>query len=152
MANLVDKLEKAYGVELPERYRKFIESNEYAKHKRVDLAGYIRGPYDLDFTDDLLVDAIELGNNAGISDMDDVPWSDDFAAWVPIASLSHKDVPEPKMFLVLNAGTEEVALFHHDGWRLCKVDDNFDAFVKGLPNATNQIGGFESDDDDDDDE
>jgi hypothetical protein len=149
MANLVDKLEKTYGVELPERYRKFIESNEYAKHKRVEFSGYIRGPYDLDFTDDLLVDVTELGMNAGISDMDDVPWSDDFAAWVPIASVSHPDVEEPKMFLALNADTEAVALFHYDGWNLCKVDDNFDSFVKGLPKLTNEIGGFDSDDDDD---
>lgn len=149
-ANLVDKLEKAYGVELPERYRKFIESGEHAKHKRVEWSGYIRGPYNLDFTDDLLVDVIELGNNAGISDMDDVPWEDDFASWVPIASLSHEDVQEPKMFLVLHAETEAVALFHYDGWRLCKVSDSFDDFVKGLPKATNELGGFDSDDDDED--
>lgn len=152
MANLIDKLEKAYGVEVPERYRKFIESSEFSKHKCIELSGFIRGPYALDFTDDLLCDVAKLGTKAGIDDMDDVPWSDDFASWIPIASLSHDTVPEPKMFLALNVDSEAVALFHHDGWKLCAVNDNFDEFVKGLPNATSEIGKDGGDDDEDDDE
>jgi hypothetical protein len=150
MANLVDKLEKAYELELPERYRKFIESGEYTKHKHIELAGYIRGSYNLDFTDDLLVDVHELGTNAGIDDMDDVPWEDDFARWVPIASLSHEKVPEPKMFLVLDAESEAVALFHYDGWKICPLNDNFDQFVKELPAATSVLGAAVTADDDDD--
>lgn len=145
MGNLVKDLEKAYDVELPERYKKFLENKEFEKHKRVQFSGYISGPYDLDFTDELLTDVKELGMNAGIDDMDDVPWEEDFAEWVPIASFFHEDVQEPKMFLALNTANEAVSIFHQDGWTLCPVAKSFDAFVKGLPNAKVSIGSGDDD-------
>jgi hypothetical protein len=147
MANLVDTLEKTYAVKAPKRYRTFIENKEYEKHPRVEMSGYISGPYDLDFTDELLADVKELGMNAGIDDMDDVPWDEDFATWIPIASMSHPDVEEPKMFLVLDTENGTVSIFHQDGWTLCPVSKSFAAFIAGLPEATCRIGASEGDDD-----
>lgn len=150
---LLASVESAYGVKLPKRYRSFLESGENEKHPRITLSGYFTGPYDLDFTDDLLADVAELGMNAGIDDMDDVPWSDDYSAYVPLASLSHPEVDEPKMFLVLDAETEgnPVLLFHQEGWKLYPIAKSFGAFLKDLPNAKTDItksfrGGEEDED------
>jgi hypothetical protein len=128
-------------VTLPERYRRFIDSGEYQRYPRIELAGYIRGPYDLDFVDDLLADVAELGQNAGIYDMDDVPWSDDYTGFVPLASLSHPEVDEPKVFLVhqVGGGQHRVLLFDYEGWRLYPLADSFESFLAGLPKATNDI-------------
>jgi tetratricopeptide (TPR) repeat protein len=137
MSNQVDALEKVYGVSLSQRYRDFLQSGEHARHDKIVLAGYIRGPYDLDFTDALLADVGELGVNAGISDMDDVPWSSDYAGFVPLASMSHPEVDEPKMFLVLDGKKAEhpVLLFDHEGWTLYRLADSFEAFLAKLPAA-----------------
>ena len=85
--------------------------------------------------------------NAGIDDMDDVPWTDDFASWIPIASMSHPDVVEPKMFLALDTESGAVSIFHQDGWKMCRVSKSFDSFVKELPEATCRIGSSKDDDD-----
>ena len=140
-AALLARIESSYGVTLPERYRRFIESGEYRRYPRIELAGYIRGPYDMDFVDELLPDVAELGQNAGIYDMDDVPWSDDYAGYVPLASLSHPEVDEPKVFLVHQVGGDRhrVLLFDYEGWRLYPLADSFESFLTNLPKATNDI-------------
>jgi hypothetical protein len=140
-ASLLDRIESAYGVTLPERYRRFLESGEYRRYPRIELAGYIRGPYDMDFVDDLLADVAELGQNAGIYDMDDVPWSEDYAGYVPLASLSHPEVDEPKVFLVhqVKGDQHRVLLFDYEGWRLYPLADSFESFLANLPRATNDI-------------
>jgi len=140
-AVLLGQIESAYGVSLPERYRRFLREGEYQRYPRIELAGYIRGPYDLDFVDELLADVSELGQNAGIYDMDDVPWSDDYAGYVPLASLSHPEVDEPKVFLVHQVAGDQhrVLLFDYEGWRLYPLADSFESFLAGLPRATNDI-------------
>ena len=140
-AALLAQIESAYGVSLPERYRRFLREGEYQRYPRIELAGYIRGPYDLDFVDELLADVSELGQNAGIYDMDDVPWSDDYAGYVPLASLSHPEVDEPKVFLVHQVAGDQhrVLLFDYEGWRLYPLADSFESFLAGLPRATNDI-------------
>lgn len=138
---LLDRIEAAYGVSLPERYRRFLLAGEFRAYPRVELAGYIRGPYDMNFVDPLLPDVAELGMNAGIHDMDDVPWRDDYAGFVPLASLSHPDVDEPKVFLVQQVAGEEnrVLLFDYEGWRLYPLADSLDQFLANLPSASNDI-------------
>ena len=138
---LIKAMETAYDVTLPARYKKFLEGGEHERYPAVKLSGYIRGPYDLNFLDELLADVAELGINAGISDMDDVPWSTDYAAYVPLASLSHEDVDEPKMFLVLDVETKgnPVLLFDQEGWVLFPLAKTFEAFLKALPAATTAI-------------
>ena len=140
-AGLLDKIESAYGVSLPERYRRFLRDGEYERYPRIELAGYIRGPYEIDFVDELLPVVAELGQNAGIYDMDDVPWSQDYAGYVPLASLSHPDVDEPKVFLVhqVGGGQHRVLLFDYEGWRLYPLADSFESFLANLPKATNDI-------------
>jgi hypothetical protein len=140
-AELVTRLEEAYGVSMPERYRRFLSEGEHERYRRIELSGYIRGPYDLDFTDRLLTDVTELGENAGIHDMGDVPWNDDYAGYVPLASMSHPDLDEPKLFLVHDVArpAHRVFLFDYDGWRLYPLADSFDAFLANLPKATNDI-------------
>ena len=140
-AALLDRIESAYRVRLPDRYRRFLENGEYRRYPRIELAGYIRGPYDLDFVDVLLPDVSELGQNAGIYDMDDVPWSDDYAGYVPLASLSHPEVDEPKVFLVhqVAGDSHRVLLFDYEGWRLYPLADSFESFLANLPRATNDI-------------
>ncbi len=130
-------LEQAYGVTLPERYARFLADGDYAKHPKVVFSGFYRGEYALDFTSELLTDVVELGQNAGITDMDDVPWSTDYAGYLPIAVLSHPDVVEPKIFLVLEAkGAGPVLLFAQEGWELFPLADSFEAFLAGLPAVT----------------
>jgi hypothetical protein len=73
--------------------------------------------------------------------MDDVPWSDDYAGYVPLASLSHPEVDEPKVFLVHQVAGDQhrVLLFDYEGWRLYPLADSFDAFLANLPRATNDV-------------
>jgi hypothetical protein len=152
---LIAKMEKHYSVKLPERYKTFLSNAEHEKHPRVKFSGYHRGPYDLDFTSDLLADVAELGMNAGISDMDDVPWDEDYAAYVPLAELSHPEVDEPKMFLVLDVKSPKhpVLLFAQEGWKLYPIAASFDAFLAALPEAKNDISkSFRPGEDSDDDE
>ncbi|MGH7284539.1 MAG: SMI1/KNR4 family protein [Polyangiaceae bacterium] len=149
----------AYDVKLPKRYRDFLESGEHKKHSHITLSGYFQGPYDLDFLDEDLADIAELGNNAGIYDMDDVPWADDYAAYVPLASMTHPEVDEPKMFLVLDVESKKnpVFIFGQEGWKLYPIAKSFDEFVDELPKAHAEITdsfrpGDEDDDGDEDDE
>jgi hypothetical protein len=95
----------------------------------------------MDFVDELLADVAELGQSAGIYDMDDVPWNDDYQGFVPLASLSHPEVDEPKVFLVQQVGgdSHRVLLFDYEGWKLYPLADSFDGFLANLPRATNDI-------------
>ena len=138
---LIERIESAYNVSLPERYRRFLLDGEYQRYPRIELNGYIRGPYQMDFLDDLLPDVAELGQNAGIYDMDDVPWNDDYQGFVPLASLSHPEVDEPKVFLVHQVAGDQhrVLLFDYEGWKLYPLADSFDNFLANLPRATNDI-------------
>lgn len=128
-------MESAYGIVLPVSYRAFLDHQEYRKHPTLRLEGYLRGDYELDFTDELLADVSELGHAAGISDIEDAAWSKEYAGYVPLARLTHPDVVEPKMFLVLDARVAHgpVLLFHQDGFSLIPLAESFEGFVASLP-------------------
>jgi hypothetical protein len=138
---LVKALESTYGVKLPPRYEKFLLTKEYEKYSKVEFSGYFTGPYTLDFLDENLTDVVELGMAHGIDDIDDTPWSDDYASFVPLAALSHPDVDEPKMFLVIDVDKEAnpVLVFAQEGWKLFPVSKSFEDFLKHLPKIKTDI-------------
>jgi hypothetical protein len=158
LQKLFDSLESSYSVELPERYKKFLLDEEYKKYSNVKLTGYVQGPYELDFVNSSLLSLEEIGEYAGIYDIDDIPWDEDYADYVPLALLSHPDVDESKCFFVIDVVKKDspVLLFDYEGWTLYPVSDSFDGFLEKLPEAHNDISrsftpgdGDEEDDDDD---
>jgi hypothetical protein len=133
--DLIERLETSYGVALPHACKTFLLEGAYRRCRTVELRGFIQGRYDLDFLDEELSDVVELGLSAGIHDMEDVPWSETYADYVPLASMAHPDVEEPRMFLVLDVVSEgnPVLLFEHEEWRLYPLSDGFDSFLRDLP-------------------
>jgi hypothetical protein len=140
-AALISRMEARYSRTLPDRYKRFLSSGEHEKHSKVVLAGFIRGPYNLDFVDPDLADLSQLGYKQGIHDIDDVPWDAKYASYVPLAVMWHPELDEPKLFLVLDTATlgNPVLLFDHEGWALYPLAKTFDGFLKALPKATNDI-------------
>lgn len=138
----IKKMEKTYSAKLPAIYKSFLLEKRYEKYPKVEMTGFIRGPYFLDFTDPDLANTKELGWNSGIQDMDDCNWLEDYVGYVPLASMSHPKLKEgSKGFLVLNVAKEHapVLLFDYEGWMLYPLADSFKDFLAGLPNAKNDI-------------
>ena len=84
----IKKMERTYSAKLPAVYKKFLTDRLYVKYPKVEMTGFIRGPYFLDFTDSDLSNTKELGWNSGIHDMDDCNWSEDYVGYAPLASMS----------------------------------------------------------------
>jgi hypothetical protein len=138
---LLESLQKAYHLNLSARYKEFIINKEFEQHKAIEFKGYIKGPYTLDFQNELLSDVIELGFSVGISDIEDY-WEESFQNYVPLASFYHPEVDEPKGFLVWDRRSEQmpVLLFDYDGPRLYPLAKSLDEFLSKLPNIENDIG------------
>jgi hypothetical protein len=176
--SFVAGMQKAYGVELPARYRKFLEKREYAALGHLKLEnGYLRGTFEVDFTDEQLADLSALGEDRWIDDMDDIDWEGEFGDYVPFATLTdaHADEDdEPvRSFLILSvkdAGCP-VLVWDYDGWTIYPLAKSLDDFVDGVAKAPalehdragqsykkfswveeDDDGEDESDEDEDDDE
>lgn len=138
----IKKMESAYKVKLPSVYTAFLSGKKFADYRMMEMKGFINGPYFLDFIDENLSNSTELGMNAGIFDMDDCNWSEEYGDFVPLASMWHPDLKDgSKGFLVTNvkkAGTP-VLLFDYEGWTLYPVANSFNEFLDNLPSATNDI-------------
>lgn len=141
LKKLLSKIELAYNIKLPERYKKFILENEYKKYsEEVEFTGYIRGPYTLDFIDENLDDVMKLGEHQGIYDMED-GWEAPFHTYIPFASYSHPEVDEPKGFLVWDKSSDQmpILLYDYDGPRVYAVADSLDLFLKNFPTLHNDL-------------
>lgn len=135
-SELIKAMESAYSTTLPEKYKNFLNNREYIKYPEIKFQGYIRGSYDLDFMNLYLADVNELGIMCGISDMDDVPWKEDYSNFIPLAALSHSEIDEPQMFLVLDVKQEgnPVLLFDQkSNWALFMLANSFESFLENLP-------------------
>jgi hypothetical protein len=139
---------KAYGVELPARYRKFVEKKEWEKlgdmHLRL-VNGYLRGTFSVDFLDPALTDLAELGEQQNIDDMDDVDWPGEFGDYVPFATLvdaaseedDEEDVEPVKGFLIVSVTDAAcpVLLWDYDGWMIYPLASSLDDFLAGTARA-----------------
>jgi len=141
---LLGAMTKAYGVQLPARYRKFVEKKEWEKlgdmHLRL-VHGFLRGTFSVDFLDPTLADLSELGEQQDIDDMDDVDWKGEFGDYVPFATLvdasaeDEDEEPEPvKGFLIVSVtdGTCPVLVWDHDGWTIYPLARSLDDFLAGV--------------------
>lgn len=138
----IEKLERAYKTTLAKPYADFIRELKFEKYRRMELSGYIRGPYFLNFIDEALQNVTDLGMESGITDIDDCNWKEDYADYMPLASLSHPELNEgSKCFLVMNIRDSKnpVLLFDYQGWKLYPIAESFENFLRDLPNAKNQI-------------
>ncbi len=140
--SFVVKMQKAYGVELPARYRKFLDKKEYAALGNLKLVdGYLRGTFDVDFTDEVLADLSTLGEEQFIDDIDDVDWKGEFGDYVPFARLTdiHQDEEdEPvKGFLIVSVKDAAcpVLVWDYDGWMIYPLAKSLDDFVDGVAKA-----------------
>jgi len=140
--SFVAKMQRSFGVELPARYRKFLEKKEYATLGNLKLAdGYLRGTFDVDFTDDLLTDLSALGEEQWIDDIDDVDWPGEFGDYVPFGRLTdvHEDESdEPvKSFLIVSVKDAAcpVLVWDYDGWMIYPLAKSLDDFVDGVARA-----------------
>ena len=138
----VATVQKAYNVELPVRYRKFLDSKEYAKLGQLKLLdGYVRGSFDVAFTDPQLADLAAFGKSRGIEDMDDIDWADEFGDFVPFATLTDAFKGERaeglKSFLIVGVkeDTCPVAVWDYDGWSIYPLAQSIDDFVAGVAKA-----------------
>jgi hypothetical protein len=137
---LLAQMESNYDQPMPARYRQFLLSGEYQNYAKLEMSGYIRGPYNLNFVDPDLAHVAELGLKIGISDMDDVPWAEDYSAYVPLAMMWHPKLDEPKLFLVVEVSEDcPVLMFDYDGWKLYPIAPSLDQFLAALPKASNDI-------------
>jgi hypothetical protein len=141
MQEFIAIMESAYGIKLPAMYNDFLLNEKFEDYPKIEFKGHISGEYLLDFTDELLNDAVELGENAGIYDMPDVDWEARYSNYIPLASISHPEIDEPKGFLVMDIKSKDnpVLLFDEEGWRLYPLADSFEAFLKNLPVAKTDI-------------
>jgi hypothetical protein len=140
--SFVASMQKAYGVELPARYRKFLEKREYSSLGNLKLAdGFVRGTFEVDFTDEQLADLNALGEDHWIDDMADVDWDGEFGDFVPFATLTdaHADEEdEPvKSFLVVSVKDAAcpVLVWDYDGWMIYPLAKSLDDFVDGVAKA-----------------
>ena len=139
--SFVVKMKKAYGVELPARYRKFLDKKEYATLGNLKLTdGYLRGTFEVDFTDDLLTDLSALGEEHWIDDIDDVDWPGEFGDYVPFGRLTdaHGEEDEPvKSFLIVSVKDAAcpVLVWDYDGWMIYPLAKSLDDFVDGIAKA-----------------
>jgi len=140
--SFVASMEKAYGVELPARYRKFLEKREYATLGNLKLEnGYLRGTFDVDFTDEQLADLSALGEDHWIDDIDDIDWPAEFGDFIPFATLTdtHADEDdEPvRSFLIVSVkhASCPVHVWDYDGWMIYPLAKSLDDFVDGVAKA-----------------
>ncbi len=143
--SFVAKMKKAYGVELPARYRKFLDKKEYATLGNLKLVdGYLRGTFEVDFTDDLLADLSALGEEHWIDDIDDVDWPGEFGDYIPFGRLTdaHGEEDEPvKSFLVVSVKDAAcpVLVWDYDGWMIYPLAKSLDDFVDGVAKASKLV-------------
>jgi len=136
--SFVAKMQKSYGAELPARYRKFLDKKEYTTLGNLKLVdGYLRGTFEVDFTDDLLADLSALGEEHWIDDIDDVDWPGEFGDYVPFARLTdvHGEEDEPvKSFLIVSVKDAAcpVLVWDYDGWMIYPLAKSLDDFVDGV--------------------
>jgi hypothetical protein len=140
--SFVANMQKAYGVELPARYRKFLEKREHAALGNLKLAdGYLRGTFEVDFTDELLADLNALGEDHWIDDIEDVDWPGEFSSYVPFATLTDTHAEEDdepvRSFLIVSVKDAAcpVLLWDYDGWMIYPLAKSLDDFVDGVAKA-----------------
>jgi hypothetical protein len=132
------------GLALPERYRRFLASDEHARFTRLEMErGYLIGTFRLDFTTPALRDVRRLGELQGIESLADgtVDWPTEFPGHLPFSTLIDPALDDPgadesvvvKSFLVLDASTPDcaVAIWDYDGSRLYPLADSLDDFLQG---------------------
>ncbi len=68
---LIQLMEESYNLVLPERYKKFLREGEYKEFKKINIEGYLKSSYNLDFLDKNLPDIIELSQQNGILNIDE---------------------------------------------------------------------------------
>jgi len=140
--SFVTKMEKAFGVKLQPRHKKFLEKKEHDGLGDLKLVrGFVRGTFRVDFTDDDLADLGALGENHFIDDMDDVDWPGEFGDYVPFATLEDaraddEDAPV-KSFLIVSVTDAAcpVLVWDYDGWMVYPLAKSLDDFVAGVARA-----------------
>jgi hypothetical protein len=138
----VAAMQKAYKVELPVRYRKFLDGKEYEKLGQLKLLdGYVRGTFNVAFTDPRLADLAALGEVHGIDDIEDIDWADEFGDFVPFATLTDAfkggGAEGVKSFLIVSISEDTcpVAVWDYDGWSIYPLAQSLDEFVGGIAKA-----------------
>jgi hypothetical protein len=138
----IESMEENYNVALPQSYKDFLLSGEYKSHPVIELSGYIRGTYNLNFVLPELASIDEFAEEyALVQGFDDANWSGDFKDYIALAHMSHPDVDEPQIFLVLDVKTANSPVFLFDGgsFKLFPLSDSLKAFLSDLPDATTDI-------------
>ncbi len=140
--SFVANMQKAFGVELPARYRKFLEKREHTALGNLKLTdGYLRGTFEVDFTDELLTDLSALGEDHWIDDIDDVDWPGEFSDYVPFATLTgthaEEDDEPVRSFLIVSVKDAAcpVLVWDYDGWMIYPLAKSLDDFVDGVAKA-----------------
>jgi hypothetical protein len=133
--------QKSYGVELPARYRRFLEKREYDSLGNLKLVdGFVRGTFAVDFLDKALTDTSELGEQQCIDDMDDVDWKGEYGDFVPFATLTDVTADEDdepmKSFLIVSVKDAAcpVLVWDYDGWTIYPLAKSIDDFLAGVAN------------------
>lgn len=140
-SELIGALESSYGVELPERWGRFLRDGEFRGLRLLELQkGYLRGRFVPRFTGSSLCDLAEIGAEYWIDDIEDIDWGEEFADFVPFATLDDPD-PEPgsegwepsRAFLVVQVSDPEcpVWVWNYDGWMIYPLAASLDDFVAG---------------------
>lgn len=143
----------AYGVPVPARYARFLQTGEHRRYRRLQLdEGYLRGTFLLDFAAPALLDLQKLGAEQGIASLmwDDgatARWREAYPDWVPLSTLTDPELYAPdadesyvvESFLVVNVCDPAcpVALWDPDHDRLHPLADSLDDFLGGVPTQAN---------------
>src|SRR5262249_19695944 len=111
-AELVALLEKSYGVRLPARYRKFLESGEDEPHE-AKVAGSDGGSYYARFVSRCLADDGELLSNTDMG-FDGDEFREEHPTLIPFAVLAWDEPPDYQaiegQFLLIDVGSERCAI------------------------------------------
>jgi hypothetical protein len=135
---------RAAGIPLPERYRRFLGSEEHARFSMLHMErGYLVGSFRLDFTTDALRDSRKLGEMQGIELLMDgeLDWHREYPRFLPLSTLIDPDLDDPcadqsvvvKSFLVIDIRDPAcpVSIWDYDDCRFFPLADSLDDFLAG---------------------
>ena len=139
MANRAKAIKQAFGVDVPDRLRKFYDNEEAPETELVLEDGFVRGTFEVSFNDDDLLDLPALCENHFIDELEPQHWAEEFASYVPFATLfdanAEEDDEPVKSFLVVDVSNPQcpVLLWDYDGWSLYPLSATLDDFLAGRP-------------------
>ena len=130
----LDLVQETYEVEIPDRYRRFFETEAKSlQKKRLHLEdGFLRGVFSPVFSDPALCDLYELGEYHYIDELDMVDWGEEYGDFLPFASFYHTSGEQPsKAFLVVQISDPECPVWLWDySWMIFPLAASLDDFVE----------------------